>query len=286
MRGFIANATYIRKEYLMDKKLIFFDIDGTLLDHEKRLPTSTKLAIETLKERGHEVAIATGRAPFMFKELREELDIPTYVSLNGQYVVHNDNVVFKNPLDYDELHQLTIYAGNREHPVIFEHHEQMYTNIEFHRYIEEGIGSLKIKNHPVFDPRSYHEQEMYQTLLFCTEAEEDEYRKRFGKFEFVRWHEYGMDVMPKGGSKARGIQALIEHLNIPMENVYAFGDGLNDLQMLTYVPNGIAMGNASDNVKHAAKYITDDVDNDGILKGLVMVGLLEMESVIYKKILT
>ena len=59
------------------------DIDGTLLTEDKSLPESAKKAIQQLKSDGHEVAIATGRAPFMYKELREELGIDTYVSYNG-----------------------------------------------------------------------------------------------------------------------------------------------------------------------------------------------------------
>ena len=79
-------------------KIVFFDIDGTLLDHEKKLPASTKEAIKQLQDSGVFVAIATGRAPFMFESLREELGIDTFVSFNGQYVVFEGKVVYKNPL--------------------------------------------------------------------------------------------------------------------------------------------------------------------------------------------
>ena len=72
---------------MTEKHIIFFDIDGTLLDEDKIMPNSTKEAIFALKEQGHEVAIATGRAPFMFVDIREELNIDTYISYNGQYNV-------------------------------------------------------------------------------------------------------------------------------------------------------------------------------------------------------
>ena len=71
----------------MTKKMIMFDIDGTLLDHDKKMPASAKEAVRSLKEAGHEVAIATGRPPYFFKELREELEIDSFVCFNGQYVV-------------------------------------------------------------------------------------------------------------------------------------------------------------------------------------------------------
>ena len=263
----------------MKKRMIFFDIDGTLLNHNKSLPASTKKAISRLKELGHELAIATGRAPFMFEDLRNELGIHTYVSFNGQYVVYNGKPVYTNPLDKKELLSLTDYAFERNNPLIYEHHDKMYANIEDHPYIKEGIGSLKISHQPIFDPKFYRENEIYQSLLFCTAEEEEAYREKFSKFEFVRWHEFSMDVLPTGGSKAIGIKALIQTLGIPMDYVYAFGDGLNDIEMLTFVKNSVAMGDAVDQVKKAAKYVTKPVDEDGILRGLELVGLLEEKAV-------
>ena len=80
--------------------------------------------------------------------------------------------------------------------------------------------------------------------------------------------------MPKGGSKAEGIKKLIEKLGFKMENVYAFGDGLNDIEMLQTVGTGIAMGNALDIVKEYADLVTTNVEDDGIVNGLKEVGLL------------
>jgi len=70
-----------------------------------------------------------------------------------------------------------------------------------------------------------------------------------------------MDVLPLGGSKAQGIEKAIEKLGYTKEQVYAFGDYLNDIEMLQFVGNGVAMGNAPDLVKNAAKYVTKDVSD-------------------------
>lgn len=261
------------------KQMIFFDIDGTLLNEEKKLPKSTKKAINRLKELGHEVAIATGRAPFMFKELMDELGIHSFVSFNGSYVVYKGNPIYQNPLDQEELYLLTQFANSIKNPIIYENHEKMYANMESHPHIEEGIGSLKIKDKPIFDPHYYQGKEIYQSLLFCNATEQASYQEKFKKFDFVRWHEHAVDVLPAGGSKAKGIEALINYLNIPIDQVYAFGDGLNDIEMLSFVNNSIAMGNAVDQVKDVAKFVTKHVDEDGILRGLELVGLLDEEAV-------
>ncbi|TWI56876.1 Cof-type HAD-IIB family hydrolase [Halalkalibacter nanhaiisediminis] len=257
----------------MSRKLIFFDIDGTLYNEDKELPQSTLKAIKQLREKGHYVAIATGRAPFLFTDLREELEIDTYVSFNGSYVVADNHVIYKRTLDLESLKRLIQFSESKEHPLVFMDHEGMRSNIEYHPHIEESIGSLKLV-HPEHDPNYFQNREIYQSLIFCTEEEEREYVDAFSSFDFVRWHPFSADVLPVNGSKARGIEAVINHLGFAEEDVYAFGDGLNDIEMLQFVQNSVAMGNASDTVKSAAKHVTKDVGEDGIEYGLKLVGLL------------
>jgi Cof subfamily protein (haloacid dehalogenase superfamily) len=259
----------------MKQQLIFFDIDGTLLDHDKQLPLATKQAIEALKEKGHEVAIATGRAPFMFEELRKELEIDTYVSYNGQYVVANNKVLYKNPLSTETLAALTRAAATNDHPLVYMDHEDMKATVENHPYMEESMSTLKIDRYPTHNPKYLEEREIYQSLLFCKNEDEAQYADAFEQFRFVRWHPLSTDVLPAGGSKARGLQAVMDAFDFTAERVYAFGDGLNDIEMLQFVGNSVAMGNAPDDVKKAAKHVTKDVQENGILHGLEMVGLLK-----------
>ncbi|EKN70935.1 Cof-like hydrolase [Neobacillus bataviensis LMG 21833] len=259
---------------MTNQSVIFFDIDGTLLDSNKELPSSTKEAIYKLKELGHIVAIATGRAPFMFEDLRKELDIHTYVSYNGQYVVLNGEVIHTNPLNIPSLEKLTEAALTNNHPVVFMDHEDMKANVPEHAYITESIGTLNIRQFPTHDPKYYKGRELYQTLLFCPEGEESQYEQEFHDFDFIRWHPVSVDILPKGGSKAIGIEKLIEKLGFPAERQFAFGDGLNDLQMLATITNSVAMGNGEEEVKKVAKFVTKSVDDNGILHGLQMVGLL------------
>ncbi|MED4224349.1 Cof-type HAD-IIB family hydrolase [Neobacillus cucumis] len=259
---------------MTNKSVIFFDIDGTLLDHDKKLPPSTREAIFKLKENGHIVAIATGRAPFMFEDLRKELDINTFVSYNGQYVVLNGKELYRNSLKISSLEKLTDAALQNNHPVVFMDHEDMKANVPEHTYIKESIATLKINRFPTHDPHYYKERELFQTLLFCPEGEEKQYEEEYHDFKFVRWHPVSVDVLPRGGSKAQGIKKVVEALGIPQERQYAFGDGLNDIEMLSTVKNSVAMGNAEEIVKTAAKYVTKSVEEDGISYGLKMLSLL------------
>ncbi|WP_456276676.1 Cof-type HAD-IIB family hydrolase [Bacillus sp. AK128] len=259
---------------MTQKSIIFFDIDGTLLNHEKKLPDSTKEAIFKLKEDGHIVAIATGRAPFMFEDLREELDIHTYISYNGQYVVLDGEVLYTNPLNISALERITEVALQNNHPVVFMDHEDMKANVPEHSYIRESIESLKISHFPEHDPHYYKGRDLYQSLLFCQEGEENQYEQQFDDFDIVRWHPVAVDILPKGGSKAKGIEKIVQKLGISEENQYAFGDGLNDIEMLSTVKNSVAMGNAEEQVKEVARHVTTSVEDDGIVHGLKLVGLL------------
>jgi Cof subfamily protein (haloacid dehalogenase superfamily) len=248
-------------------KIVFFHIDGTLLDHEKKLPSSTKKAIQTLKENGVFVAIATGRAPFMFTSLKKELDIDSYVSFNGQYVVFENEAIYKNPLNKTELKRFLQETTAKDHPLIFMNELTMKSTIQFHPYIETSLGSLLFP-HPEEDKNFYVDKEIYQSLLFCKEGEEQFYFEHFPEFDFIRWHPYSVDVLPKGGSKAEGIKQMIDRLGFDLKNVYAFGDGLNDLEMLKAVGTGVAMGNGVPEAKELANFVTTDVSKDGIWNGL------------------
>ncbi|WP_027725586.1 Cof-type HAD-IIB family hydrolase [Tuberibacillus calidus] len=247
----------------MTKKLIFFDIDGTLLDFDKKIPESTRNAVQQLKDNGHDVAIATGRAPFLIQEVCQALDIHSYVSFNGQYVVYEGQVIYENPISVATLKELQDFADKNGHPLIFMGAENMKANAPFHPYIEEAMGSLRI-SHPDFNRTYYDETPIYQTLIFCKDGEEKPYQ-RFKEVRFVRWHDLSMDILPANGSKAEGIKKLLSHLGYEQKDVVAFGDGLNDLEMIRFAGTGVAMGNAVPILKEMADFVSKPVDHDGIL---------------------
>ena len=94
-------------------------------------------------------------------------------------------------------------------------------------------------------------------------------------FELARYERMPyVEMMPKGVSKADGIRILLEELDIPLDNTYAFGDGPNDLEMLQYVQYGTAMGNAEEVVLQTAKYRTEGIWEDGVARALERYGLI------------
>ncbi|TDQ42256.1 Cof-type HAD-IIB family hydrolase [Aureibacillus halotolerans] len=256
-------------------KIVFFDIDGTLLNEKKLLPPETKKAILSLSEKGIYTGIATGRGPFMYEALREELGINTFISYNGQYVVFEDNVIYKAPFSQPTLAEIEALAEKNGHAYVHMSHEKMVASEKANRKIDESFATLHFE-HPPYDRTFAKTNEIYQVLLFCEEGEEAAYQDQdsLEEVRFIRWHKYSTDIVPAKGSKAIGIQQVMQELGVHQSEVVAFGDGLNDVEMLEFVGCGIAMGNATKEVQQKADYVTRNVEDGGIVHGLKHIGLL------------
>jgi Cof subfamily protein (haloacid dehalogenase superfamily) len=253
-------------------KIVFFDLDDTLLNHNKQVPDSAKQAIRELQAQGVDVAIATGRTLVTFKHLLKELDIHSYVCCNGSYAVYRDEVVYKVNLNHAALHELVAASSRKGHPMAFSNCTALWVNHKFHPHIEEAVLDLRIEK-PDYRPQLDPTMELYYALVFCEEAEE-QYIQELPSFRIIRWHRYSVDLLPAGGSKAKGIHMLLEKTGIRREDTFAFGDGLNDVEMLKYVGTGVAMGNGCDEAKAASDLVTKAVSEDGIRYGLQMTGLI------------
>ncbi|NRD77810.1 Cof-type HAD-IIB family hydrolase [Bacillus sp. BRMEA1] len=258
----------------MKKPIVFFDIDGTLLNEDKIIPNSTIKAIRLLQEQGVLTAIATDRVPKMFYWIQKELNIDTFVSMNGQYVVFKGREVYSNPMNLKLLEELLTMSESNGDALGYCSCFDIKVSQSNHAFIEACFDSLLLP-YPEVDKKFYQRSSIYQGHLYCDSQREQTYRERFPDFSFVKWHENAYDILPKSISKAVGVRKLLEALNIDRNNCYAFGDGLNDLEMLKEAGTGIAMGNAIPAARAAADLVTTHVANDGILNGLIQVGLLE-----------
>lgn len=257
----------------MSYKIVFFDIDGTLLDEEKRVPPDAAEAVRRLKASGVEPVIATGRAPYFIKPVAEELGIDSWVSLNGGYVVYQGKELHHLTIDKSELEKLVELAGRNGHALVFEGKEWYYADREGDPFAFEAVESLKVK-HPGVDADFWKKESVYQAFLHCESHEEQIYLDSLPALRFIRWHSKAMDVLPRNGSKAAGIAALLDVLGLKPEEAVAFGDGLNDKEMLEFAGLGIAMGNSHPDLLPYADYVTKRVEEGGVQHGLAYAGLL------------
>lgn len=251
----------------MSKKIVFFDIDGTLVDDEKNIPSSTKEAVKLLQDNGVIVALATGRPPFLYEHIRKELSINTYVSFTGQHVVFEGELIYSHPLESNIVSSLYKDAMEKEIPMMVMSDKEMIATIADHQHMIEGLELLKYDYPPIH--HSFHETEtVYQILLFLEEELDKTFLSPYDACQFIRWHKYACDMLPGGGSKIVGVNKVLEAAGISNHNAYAFGDGLNDLEMIEHIGTGIAMGNAVQPLKDIAQRLTTNVDDDGIWNAL------------------
>ncbi|MCW9732976.1 Cof-type HAD-IIB family hydrolase [Avibacterium sp. 20-15] len=265
--------------YRKQIKAVFFDIDETLFVKNKvHFPESGRLAIQKLHANGILVGIATGRArcsfPAKINEMVAQEGIHTFVTTNGQFAVHNEEVIEKHPIPTEKVQRLVNF---------FDLHHIAYAFVSNDKIrVSEMTPMLKHALDPIttdyqVDKTYYQQNDVYQVLAFYAEDKDELVAQAhiLDDLKTVRWHENSVDIFDAEGSKARGIEAIAHHLGFSMENVMAFGDGLNDLEMLSAVGVGVAMGNGHDTLKAVANHVTDHIEQDGIYNFLVKSGLIE-----------
>lgn len=257
------------------KALVFFDLDGTLLDRESKLPKENHEVILQLKKNKILPLIASGRSPKEIKEIIKGTPIDSYVSLNGQFNVVEGKVVSKHAIPLKLIKELMVFSKSLGHSLA------CYTEKEYAAcYSNESMEKLYHLDHaplPQISARFHEEHEIYMLYLFSEdEGKDSSYREKFSdSFTFFRDSPYSMAVVLNGQSKKAGIQEIIKALDLSHVPTYAFGDGNNDLGMFEAVDTAIAMENASEHVKSYADYSTKSHMNGGIRLGLKHFGLLD-----------
>ncbi|WP_462410297.1 Cof-type HAD-IIB family hydrolase [Neobacillus sp. Marseille-QA0830] len=257
----------------MNKRIVFFDLDGTLLNEEKKILESSKMAIKKLQEKGVIAAIATGRPPKSIKWILDELNIHSYITINGQHAVYEGEEVYKKPFEREFLHDIVRFSSTNQHPLVYASLDDMKSSIENHRYIKD-VYELGKMSYPPVDKNFFRDNLIYKLILFCEDLEEDFYKERYQIMQFIRWHKYALDVLPNEISKAVGISTFLEMTGIQKENVYAFGDEINDMEMFSAVGTSVAMGNAIPALKEVSDLVTSSNTDDGIFNGLTKLGLI------------
>lgn len=255
-------------------KAIFFDVDGTLVSFRThRIPPTALQALHTLREKGVRLFVATGRHPSMLSYLRESFPFDGWVTLSGQYCYAGDELIHQNPMARQAVEELVCAAGKNAFSCMFLEGRDIYINYS-DPLTEQFMADLDLPIPPVRDPRRALEGIVYQAIAFLTRENESRLLDLAPHLKTTRWHPHFLDVIPTTGGKDAGMDAMLRHFGIPLEESMAFGDGENDLTMLRHAGVGVAMGSASEFVKAGADYATADVDHDGVVRALEHFGLL------------
>ena len=237
----------------MSKKLLALDIDGTLTNTQKDITPATLEKIIEAQEKGHIVAIASGRPLPGIRKIADTIELDRFggyvLAFNGGRIVDysTGEVVYQAVLDNDVVRDIYDYC------------------------LKAGCGMVTYDGDRVIYPHDLHIDFPLNKCLLTADPDkaekiEQELAEKFGdQLNIFRSEPYFVEIMPPNVHKATSLEKLLEVLDMDRKDLVACGDGYNDLTMIEYAGVGVAMANAQDIVKEHADYITLSNDEDGLV---------------------
>jgi len=240
---------------------LFFDIDGTLCSlktHE--IPESAVRAITEAKARGVKIFISTGRPIQIINNIGTiEHLVDGYITTNGAYCV-GDTAVCCMPIPAADVRTLTADAMAEGYPCIVAGDKGIAVYGKARETVDRIFrGELNVSDLDFERPAGEVLcGNVLQVTSFCSSEHEQKLMERVGHCVSARWHPAFTDITADGADKGKGLAAMAR-----------------DISIIRRAGTGVAMGNAGDNVKAAADYVTTSVDDDGVMNALVHFGVID-----------
>nr|WP_302596505.1 HAD family hydrolase [uncultured Cellulosilyticum sp.] len=268
----------------MNKKVIFCDIDGTLVNHHGVMPATTKEAIRKARENGHLVFLCTGRSKVEVVGEAAKLEVDGRICSAGGYVEVQGKVIRQEFMPVETIKHLVSFLDANEIHFCLEAIDKTYVSRHTRKFFTERMAT-NIAAHPedkeqieahmqglidhMVEGADLVRDDICKVLFFGSrlsiEALKEEFKEIIvlpNSMEF--WGGNSGEMMIPNVHKASGIEYVLAHLGLNKEDTVGYGDSLNDMEMLQFVDLGIAMGNAIEALKEVADEITDSVEENGI----------------------
>lgn len=279
----------------MNKKIIFLDVDGTLVNDNGIVPESAKNAVRQARSNGHYVFLCTGRSKAELFEDIMEIGFDGVIGAAGGYIEMNNDVLLHKKVQREDIEHLVKYFDKNNIDYYLESngglfasktcketlHKLIFSNLceesEEYAELKKGLGpfidGLIEDANPIRD-------DINKISFLGSDIPFETIKNEFeGKFNVIHctvpmFGDNSGELSVPGVHKALAIEHLLNHLELDKNNTFAYGDGMNDSEMLQYVEYGIAMGNAKEALKEIACDITDTHDNHGIYNSFKKYGLI------------
>lgn len=255
-------------------KIIFFDIDGTLIamNHDK----ISKKVLQTLKQlqqKGIKLCIATGRGPMMIPRF-DNVEFDLFLAYNGSYCYTKEEILYSHAISTRDIDTVINNADKMKKIVALATKDSIVANGVDPNLIEYcSFGKAEIKIEKDFEEAK--KEGVYQILMGIRENEYEEAIENVSSVKISAWWDRAVDIIPSDAGKGIGIERVLKYYGFDKTQSMAFGDGNNDIEMLQAVGIGIAMDNASDELKAVADEICEDVVEDGIYQFCLKKHLIE-----------
>lgn len=278
-------------------KIIFLDVDGTLIDYEAKLPASAAQAVNQARANGHKVYICTGCSKAEIGQ-RNLCELDGMIGGNGAYVEDHGHVVMHQGLSKEDVKHIVDWCNERHLGFYLEANSGMYCNDYM---LEQGPETMvKYAQGKGADLTKAKESSKKFMDGFIHLQGEDLYRDDVNKISFIlsRYQDhldsqkefphliantwggkgevalYG-DLGPTGITKRHAIEVLLDYLGVDQKDTISFGDAKIDLSMFECCDYNVAMGNGGEEIKAAADYITTDVNDDGLYNAFRYLKLID-----------
>ncbi|EJW99050.1 Cof-like hydrolase [gut metagenome] len=250
-------------------KAILLDIDGTILSFEThQIPASALTALQQVHEKGIKIIIATGRAAGDLREI-ESVPYDAVIALNGaECYLRNGPLIKNRPIPRKDFQKAATIARQYDIALGLELNNGVFVD----KLKPAVVQVARMVDHPIPEVKDiealFDAQGCSQFCFYCDLETEKKIMPQLPGLSATRWHPAFTDVNLSGTSKASGLTLFAAYYGIDAANILACGDGGNDIPMLQAAGIGVAMGNASDEVKKHANYVTEPIQNDGLAKVL------------------
>lgn len=249
----------------MYEAIAFFDLDGTLLNEKSQVSSEVGEAIGQLKKNKVLPIIATGRNEREIQQIKQDSHIASTVTMNGMMVKVDGTIVEANEIEPERCETMLHFARDLQDELAFHSTEQLFIS-GVNEFVKKSYDYFHLELPPIH-PEAYREFTT-NMILVLSEGNDSIYKEAFPEFTFYRNGPFCIDVVNKGINKGTGVQTVKDYLKLPDIPTFGFGDGINDVALLTACDHKIAMGNALSEVKEQADFITDKNTNGGIIKAL------------------
>ena len=256
------------------RKVLFFDIDGTLLTSKQVIPDSAKEALKKAQDAGHLIFINTGRTPYILPKELTEFGFDGFVCGCGTYITLHDKILNESYLPLELCQETLQVLRDCKLPTFFERHDSLYYNDDVlstptkkEQLFIDYLGAKPISSLSPEDQKNFF---FVKLISFFHDYSDKESFYNFIKDKFICFmhSEEAWEVSQKDFDKATGMKVVLDHLGLSVEDSFAFGDSVNDLAMLKFAGTSVAMGNSMEEILPYCDYQTTDIDDDGIAKAL------------------
>ncbi|MGT2775587.1 Cof-type HAD-IIB family hydrolase [Streptococcus hyovaginalis] len=277
-------------------KVIFLDVDGTLVDYDNTIPESAITAIRQARQSGHKVYVCTGRSRAEMQPEIWDIGIDGMIGGNGSYVEDQGQVIMHQLISKEDTKHIVDWLHSRGLEFYLESNNGLFASENFRDAARPVLREYSLrKGRTQEEVKDQEAEDALHGLVYGGELYRDDLNKvsfilsdyqdhldsieEFPNLEAHTWGGRGEtalfgDLGVKDINKAHAIEVLLQHLGVDRQDTIAFGDAKIDIPMLDYCQVGVSMGNGGPEILAMADMITDDVAEDGLYNAFAQLGLL------------